>query len=128
MQSRFEIQTVGMRRLYNIEMDTLLIKEKISEEVLKKIREESSAMVKLVVDVARGTLSLGCFLHIDCYEKLLEDGSQPKDLWGANFYPTDGRIDFISLVNIKPPFSRSMDITDLVVRKRLEEIIHTLLF
>lgn len=89
----------------------------------------SAEMVKVVVDIEREVLSLGCELHIDCAEELERDGSSMKNLWGANLYPADKRIDYVSLINIRPlQGNRSMEIQDGAVRQRVEAVIHKLLF
>jgi len=98
------------------------------------IREKTSldslgSFVKLVVDIEREIISANCELHIDCAEELMVDGSLYTNLWGANIYPKDKKIDFISLMNIRPADkNRSMDIEDPIIRKRVEDIIKKLLF
>ena len=42
---------------------------------------------KAVADIKLGIFSIGCELHIDCAEELIENGSKAKDLWGFNIYP-----------------------------------------
>jgi len=98
------------------------------------IREKTSldslgSFVKIVVDIEREIISANCELHIDCAEELMADGSLYANLWGANIYPKDKKIDFISLMNIRPADkNRSMDIKDPVIKKRVEDIIKKLLF
>ena len=99
------------------------------------IKEKSSlgsfdpAFVKVVVDVELGIISAGCELHSDCAEELMTDGSAYKNLWGANIYPADKKIDFVSLINIRPAENnRTMDIKDEIIRKKVENIIKELLF
>lgn len=109
-------------------MESLIIKKPLSENKRKTLEKEFSSIVKLTVDIEKEIISVGCFLHLDCYEKLLESGSRPEDVWGANFYPQDRSLDFVSLINIRPPTNRSMDIVDLKIRERVESIIKKLLF
>ncbi len=99
------------------------------------IKEKSSldsfdpAFVKAVVDIEKRILSAGCELHSDCAEELTAAGSDYKNLWGANFYPTDKKIDFISLINIRPAENnRSMDIENPTIKEEVEGIIKELLF
>ena len=85
-------------------------------------------IAKMVVDLERQILSIGCELHIDCAEELIEDGSGSKNLWGANIYPKDKKIDFISLINIRPADNnRGMAIENKEIRDKVENIINTLL-
>ncbi|PIP23723.1 MAG: hypothetical protein COX36_01715 [Candidatus Nealsonbacteria bacterium CG23_combo_of_CG06-09_8_20_14_all_38_19] len=101
----------------------MIIKEKTSLNLLDPV------FVKVVVDVEKEIISANCELHSDCMEELLANGSSPINLWGANVYPTDKKIDFISLINIRPAnHNRSMDIEDPVIKKKVEDIIKNLLF
>lgn len=102
----------------------MIVKQKIIIEELKY-----GPMIKLVVDVERRLMALGCELHIDCMDELLEDGSRPKDLWGANIYSADKKIDFVSLINIRPADNnRSMEIQNKEIKKEVEGIIKEFLF
>lgn len=100
----------------------MIIKEKTSLDSL-------GSFVKVVVDIERKILSADCELHSDCVEELIADGSLYPNLWGANIYPKDKKIDFISLINIRPADNnRSMDIENRTIKKRVEDIIKKLLF
>lgn len=101
----------------------MIIKEKTSLDSFDPI------FVKVVVDIGRKILSAGCELHSDCAEELISDGSSHANLWGANIYPRDKKIDFISLINIRPSDNnRSMDINSQDIRKKIEDIIRGLFF
>ena len=103
-------------------MKAMIIKEKTSLDSF------DPDFVKVVVDIEKRILSAGCELHSDCAEELAEDGSDYKNLWGANIYPKDGKIEFTSLINIRPAENRSMEIKSQEVRKIVEDIIKELLF
>lgn len=112
-------------------LEPIIIKEKISEDKLKEIAEKNSLgnMIKLVVDVKKEILSLGCELRVDCMQQLLDDGSHPKNLWGANIYLSDKKIDFVSLINIRPADNnRSMEIKIPEIKEKVGLIIKKLLF
>jgi hypothetical protein len=95
----------------------------------KKSLDSFGSFVKVVVDIEREIISVGCELHSDCAEELMTDGSLYTNLWGANIYPKDKKIDFISLMNIRPADNnRSMDIENPVIKKRVEDIIKKLVF
>lgn len=101
----------------------MIIKEKTSLNSL------DSVFVKVVVDAKREVVSAGCELHADCVEELIADGSKYTDLWGANIYPEDKKIDFISLINVRPADNnRSMDIKNPDIRKKVGGIIKKLMF
>ena len=64
-------------------------------------------------------------------EYLLEDGSRPADLWGANYHPgrgRDGCIEFTSLINIRPASgNRGMEVQDPVLRDKIQPITYALI-
>jgi len=100
----------------------MIIKEKTSLESL-------GSFVKVAVDIERKVISADCELHVDCAEELIADGSLCANLWGANFYPKDKKIDFIALMNIRPADNnRSMEIESPAIKKKVEDIIKELLF
>jgi len=100
----------------------MIIREKTS-------LDSFSSFVKIVVDIEREIISADCELHSDCAEELMANGSKYANLWGANIYPKDKKIDFISLINIRPADNnRSMDIEDENIKKKVEDIIKKLLF
>jgi len=114
-------------------MEPQRIHEKIKRDQLVRIIHEGyyEVMVKCAVDVERGVLALGGEWHSDAEEVLVADGSQPDNVWGANFYPWKGpreRIVYTSLINIKPALShRKMEVGDPLVRQRMHAIITRLL-
>lgn len=101
----------------------MIIKEKTSLNLLDPV------FVKVVVDIEKEIISANCDLHSDCVEELLANGSLPTNLWGANVYPVDKKIDFISLINIRPAVNnRSMDIESPDIKNKVANIIKKLLF
>lgn len=98
------------------------------------VREKTSLpadppMVKVVVDIEKQILAMGGELHMDCADELIAAESEPKNLWGANVYPQDRRIDFTSLINIRPQDNnRSMEITRPDIQEKVEVVIRNLLF
>ena len=97
--------------------------------VRKKLQENSFGdFVKVVADIERNICSIGYELHTDCIEELLEDGSSGENLWGANVYFGAKKIDFVSLINIRPVRgNRTMEIRDDEIKKKVAAIIHALL-
>lgn len=97
------------------------------------IREKTSSgafggFAKVVVDIEQRILSVGCDLHFDCAEELIHAGSSSKNLWGANIYPTEKKIDFVSLLNIRPgEGNRTMDILIPEIKEKVQAIIRELL-
>ena len=98
----------------------MIIKEKTKLET-------EDEFVKVVVDIERSVLSAHCLMHADCAEELVADGSEWKNLWGANVFPSDGHIQFSSLINIRPKAgNKSMEITIPSVQTQIFEIIKKL--
>lgn len=107
----------------------MIIREKIVKKELEDIFDKSyGTMAKVVVDIERNVLSIGCEFHIDCNEELINDGSAQKNLWGVNLYRKDCILDFVSLTNIKPSEgNRSMEIQDIIIKQKVEKITRELL-
>lgn len=102
----------------------MIIKEKTSLDQLQLPGD----FIKVAVDVKRNMLAAGCDFHIDCAEELMEDGSSGFDLWGANIYPKEKKIDFTSLINIRPKDNnRSIEIVIPAIRQSVEKIVKDLL-
>ena len=84
----------------------------------------SDELIKLAVDIERRIIAAGCMFHVDCAEELVADGSHYLDVWGANIYPADKKIEFDSLINIRPKDgNRSIEIQNKNIRQKVEDII-----
>lgn len=104
------------------------LKEKATKAQLDEMLKEYETMTKIVVDIRQQTLSGGGEMHADCESVLLENGSEQDDLWGANWYPAEQRIEFESLINIRPRLgNRSILIQDEKLRKQVEEVTRKIL-
>lgn len=80
-------------------------------------------MIKIVVDIRRRILAGGGEMHADCEQVLLKAGSEQNDLWGANWYPADQRIEFEALINIRPRLeNHSILIQDEELRQKVESV------
>jgi hypothetical protein len=88
-------------------------------------------MVKFVVDLRRGTIAVGGDLHADAEALLLDADSEPRDLWGGNYYPgagPDACIEYTSLINIRPSQGNAgMEVEDRALREQIRAIVHELL-
>lgn len=87
--------------------------------------------VKFVVDIKTGLMAVGGELHSDGFFLLLENGSDQSNLWGGNFFPykpADQRIEFTSLINIRPRDDNvSMEIEDDNIREKVTMFVESLL-
>jgi len=105
-----------------------LLREPASSIQILEMLQEYERMVKIVVDIRRRILSGGGEMHSDCEAVLLEQGSEQDDLWGANWYPSEQRIEFESLINIRPRLgNRSILIQDEGIRRKVESITREIL-
>ena len=109
-------------------MKILIIRNRASQEQIREMLEGLETYIKLAVDVERNIVAGGGEYHADCEEVLLEDGSRQEDIWGADWYPEDRKVEFGALINIRPDQgNRSMEIEDPKLRAKIETMIRRLL-
>ncbi|MFH1178163.1 MAG: DUF5674 family protein [bacterium] len=109
-------------------MDILIVHKPVDKETLDALAKEWHQMlVKGVADISLGTVALGGEWHIDANNKLIEEGSEQKNLWGFNIYPKekgDAAIEYNSLINIRPAQgNRSMEIVSEEIRKAVHKTV-----
>lgn len=105
-----------------------LIKDKARPAQIQAMQEEYGDMVKIAVDIRRNILAGGGEMHADCEQLLLGDGSEQDDIWGANWYPSEQRIEFEALINIRPAQgNRGMVIRDEDIRRKVEMVTRQIL-
>lgn len=88
-----------------------------------KCSKNLECLSRSAVDIERRILAGGGEMHYYCEQDLLADGSRQKDIWGAGFEPYTQEITYDSLINIRSPQNRSMEISDPIIRERVAEII-----
>ncbi len=94
----------------------------------KTVLDRSHEMVKVTADAERNILSASCELHNDCAEELVADGSEWKNIWGANVYPKEMAIAFYPMISLRPKAgNQSMKIESDEVRKKIEAVARALL-
>jgi hypothetical protein len=105
-----------------------LLKQPASSAQIREMLQQYEGMIKIVVDIRRRFLSGGGEMHADCESVLLDDGSEQDDLWGANWYPSEQRIEFESLINIRPRLgNRNILIQDENLRKQVDSVTREIL-
>ena len=109
-------------------MNIVIVEDKISINELKEIAKEFyTSMIKGVVDIETGDVAFGGKFHVDSNMKLIENGSEQKNVWGFNLNfdePKDSWIEYISLINIRPLVgNRNMEVQDEKIRKKMKRII-----
>jgi hypothetical protein len=105
-----------------------IIKSKMSLAELEKMAEKMFGdLVKAVVDVEKELIAVDAELHADLEALLLTNGSQQKNLWGINLYPSLTGSDFVefdSMINLRPSQgNRSRGVEDPKIQKRILEIV-----
>jgi hypothetical protein len=105
-----------------------LIREKSTKVQTDEMLQVLGVYIKLAVDIDRGILAGGGEFHADCESALLEDGSEQQNVWGADWYPDAQEVTYESLINIRPSQNnRSMEIQDVAIREKVEQIVRELL-
>lgn len=111
-------------------MDIRIVSDTITEAEIREIaREFYGSIIKGVADIEREVLALGGEYHSDALDILIDNGSRGEDVWGFNItldsdQPLDERIEYISLINIRPAKgSRDMEIKDVQLKDRIRDII-----
>jgi hypothetical protein len=109
-------------------MEILIVREPIDKETLDTLAKEwHVSLVRGVADISRAVVALGGEWHIDANNRLIEDGSEQKNLWGFNIYQKergDTAIEYNSLINIRPmQGNRSMEIMDEEIRKAVRRVV-----
>lgn len=106
----------------------IIVRQKVTFSEISSMLETLGEYIKLAVDVERRTIAGGGELHADCEEALLNDGSEQKNIWGADWYPKTKKVAFESLINIRPQQNnRSMVIQDTEIKNLVEKIVRELL-
>lgn len=81
-----------------------------------------------MVDVERRILAGGGELHADCELVLLDDGSQQRHVWGADWYPLSQTVSYESLINLRlSANNRSMMIQDSGLQDNIRQLVQSLL-
>jgi hypothetical protein len=112
--------------------DIKLLNSIIDKAALKRLVDEGfKDMVKYAVDVKLRCIAIGGELHADGEQLLLDNESEQKDIWGANYYPGKGEcgcIEYTSLINIRPSQgNNSMEIVSEDLREKIKELTFALI-
>ena len=79
----------------------MILKEKMTKEELRSLSPQFfDDMIKIVIDRNRKIIAVNEEMHSDLGIELYDDGSDEKDLFGANIYWEDNEIEWSSTINI----------------------------
>ncbi len=104
-------------------MAVVVVEEKITLEQLALAKEEYGEFIKVVVDIEKEILAAGGEWHADAEKVLLEQGSRQENLWGGGVDLGSSQVEFTALINMRPGFSRSQEVLDQEVRRKMEAVI-----
>ncbi len=105
-----------------------LIRSKATPSDITEMLSALESYIKIAVDLKLGVLAGGGVMHADCERALLDAGSRQADVWGSDWYPQDKRVEFGSLINIRPKQNnRSMEVQDPALRRQIESVVRKLL-
>lgn len=104
-------------------MGIVVLKNLILEKELEQVKEEYGDYVKLVVDIHEGLLAAGGEWHADAERVLLDINSQQKNIWGGGIDLQTGEVDYISLINTRPNYNNSQEVSDIKIRQEMLKII-----
>jgi Protein of unknown function (DUF5674) len=110
----------------------ITITDCINLQELKLIAEtQFGSLVKAVVDIEKGSMSIGGEMHSDEETHMINQGSNQENLWGINIYPDQlmpDRIEFDSMINIRPYLgNRSRGVENPDTQKRIVAIVSKLI-
>lgn len=108
-----------------------IIDKEVSKSQLKEMADKMFGdLVKAVVDIEKGIMVVDAELHSDEEARLLEKGSNQKNLWGINLYPNivdENWIEFNSMINLRPSQdNRSRGVESKEIRKEIIKIVNSL--
>lgn len=96
----------------------------LSLEEIKALQKRYGSYAKVVVDLSRGVLVIGCELHIDGVRVLVNDGSLERNIWGGGISWPERKVDTTAVFNLRPFLgNESMEILDSAKRKKFIEIV-----
>lgn len=105
-----------------------VIQNSASSQEINEMLTTLETYIKVAVDVRKGVLAGGGIMHADCEAVLIEKGSKQQDIWGANWVPETGEIEFDALINIRPrDNNRKPQIENPEIRSQVQNIIERLL-
>jgi hypothetical protein len=100
-----------------------LLTKKATLQQIRDMLEVYPRVIKIAVDIRGKVLSGGGEMYVDCESVLLEHGSEQDDIWGANWYPGEQRVEYEALINIRPRLgNRSIVIQSEEIRQAVKVV------
>jgi hypothetical protein len=106
----------------------IIKKDKATKDDIKKMLEDYTYYIKVVVDIENEILAGGGELHVDAEQLLIEDGSKQENLWGGGIEWESKKIDYDSIINLRPQVQNpSREILDSTIREQFDTIVKKIL-
>lgn len=111
-------------------MDIKIVDQKVHILELKDLAKVFyKSMIKGVVDIENEIVAFGGEYHMDANMVLIDNGSIQSNIWGFNLYfdrPAETRIEYISLINIRPQVENfDMEVQSDIIRDKMKIIINS---
>ena len=107
----------------------LILRQKATPQKIHQISEDLDGYIKIVVDIDKKILAAGGMRHIEGEQKLLEDGSHQKNLWGGGLDLESKEIDYNSIINLRPSQGNpSREVLSKDIRKEFDTIVKKILY
>ncbi len=104
-----------------------LLKQPATNQQIADMLDVHETYIKVAVDIRQGILAGGGEFHADCESVLVEEASERKDVWGADWIPGDKIVRFGALINIRPKINPNIEIQDQEIRRQVELVTRKLL-
>lgn len=95
----------------------------VSNSNIDIAKQDYGDYIKFVADIERNVLAIGGEWHADAEKVLLEQGSKQINLWGGGIDLITGDIDYVSLINTRPNFNNSQEVTSEEIRLKMAELV-----
>ncbi len=96
----------------------------LTKQELQEIQKEFGSYVKITADIENKWIVIGCELHADGEQVLLDRNSEQDNIWGGGINFKDKIIDTTAVLNIRPRLNNdSMEILDSQRREKFVNIV-----
>ncbi len=95
---------------------------------IQNLEEEYGQYAKITADIEGDQLVIGCILHADGEEILLQNGAKQDSIWGGGINFGTKIIDTTAVLNLRPRLANtSIEILDPERREKFMRIVKKLL-
>jgi hypothetical protein len=100
------------------------IDKNLSKSDTVRLQVKYGDYVKLVVDIEKEWIVVGCELHSNGEKLLLEKGSKQENVWGGGVSFVDKQVDTTAVLNVRPRLgNNNLEILDKKKREKTHEVV-----